>query len=126
MSKTLEYKSILPKIFSLRCWAKNVDSEYLKSRFNQLLSDTGFTVLNFSEHHFPVQGYTSIWLLAESHLAIHTFPQNGWSYVELSGCNEEKTLQFKKLLKETNLEISFEEDKMAVSHPENNNTKSIK
>lgn len=120
MSDKLEYKSLLPQIFSLRCWVKNVDSDYLKISFNQLLELTGFTVLNFSEHHFPVQGFTSIWLLAESHLAIHTFPQNGWSYVELSGCNEEKTHQFKKHIKETDLEISFEAEEMAASRPENN------
>lgn len=126
MSETLKYKSLLPQIFSLRCWTKIVDPATLKIRFNELLKVTGFTVLNFSEHHFPVQGYTSIWLLAESHLAIHTFPQNGWSYIELSGCNEEKTHQFKNYLKDSDLMISFESEELAASLPENNKIKNIK
>ncbi len=126
MSEQLKYKSLLPQIFSLRCWARNVDPVALKVHFDELLSVTGFTVLNFSEHHFPVQGYTSIWLLAESHLAIHTFPQNGWSYIELSGCNEEKTHQFKNQLKRSGLEISFESEKLAASQPENDTSESLK
>lgn len=123
MSDKLEYKSLIPEIFSLRCWARNVDPSFLKIQFNQLLKITGFTVLNFSEHYFPIQGYTSIWLLAESHLAIHTFPQSGWSYIELSGCNEVKTHQFKNHLIATGLEISFEMEEMAASYPEESNIK---
>lgn len=39
------------------------------------------------EHHFEPQGYTAVWLLAESHCALHTFPEENKAYVELSSCN---------------------------------------
>ena len=39
------------------------------------------------EHSFQPQGYTAIWLLAESHFAIHTFPEENKTYIELSSCN---------------------------------------
>ena len=31
--------------------------------------------------------YTKLWLLGESHLALHTFPEENKDYVELSSCN---------------------------------------
>jgi len=115
----IAYKSIPPQIFNLRCWVKEVDPKLLKVAFNKLLAQTGFNVLSFSEHNFPVQGYTAIWLLAESHLAIHTFPQYEWSYVELSGCNKAKTADFKESVYKTGLEVTFEKDAVAASIPTN-------
>lgn len=50
------------------------------------------------EQHFPNGGYTALWLLAESHLAVHTFPESKATYLELSGCNESKTEAFKAAL----------------------------
>jgi S-adenosylmethionine decarboxylase len=65
--------------------------------YEKQLKEAGFTILLFNEHHFPEQGYTCFWLLGESHLAIHTFPESGKSYIELSSCNKEKLEKFKKL-----------------------------
>ncbi len=62
---------------------------------NELLLQSGFTVLNFIEHVFQPQGYTAIWLLAESHLAIHTFPEHNTTFIELCSCSEEKLNIFK-------------------------------
>lgn len=39
---------------------------------------------------FTEEGYTAIWLLGESHFAIHTFPEQGKTYIELTSCNPEK------------------------------------
>ncbi|MTI20537.1 spermidine synthase [Fulvivirga sp. RKSG066] len=118
MLEKLDYKSLSPEIYNLRFWARDISPDLLKETFNKLLSKNEFTVLNFSEHFFPVQGYTAIWLLAESHLAIHTFPQHEWSYIELSGCNAHKTNEFKKSLYNSGLEINFETDQMSLSKPE--------
>ncbi len=57
--------------------------------FDDILRRSGFNVLNVSEHHFQPQGYTALWLLCESHFAVHTFPEFGRSYIELSSCNLE-------------------------------------
>ena len=54
-----------------------------------MLLDSGFKILGFVEHSFEPIGYTGLWLLAESHLAVHTFPERGVTYVELSSCNLE-------------------------------------
>ncbi|MCG8579186.1 MAG: S-adenosylmethionine decarboxylase, partial [Bacteroidales bacterium] len=64
--------------------------------FGEQLKNARFKILNFSDHHFPLNGYTAFWLLAESHLALHTFTDKGWCYIELSSCNKEKALHFKE------------------------------
>jgi S-adenosylmethionine decarboxylase len=84
------------EIFNHRQWIDEVDPVKLKVKFYNLLRDSEFSVLNFQEHYFNPQGWTGLWLLGESHFAIHTFPEEGKSYIELSSCNEEKHLVFIK------------------------------
>lgn len=89
------YKHIEAKIYNHSLWVTETDPEQLKKQFNHALEQSGFTIIQFNEHHFENQGYTCFWLLAESHLAIHTFPESNISYIELSSCNHEKLLHFK-------------------------------
>lgn len=62
--------------------------------FNLLLTVAGFKIINYMEHRFEPQGFTAIWLLAESHFAIHTFPECGSIYIELSSCNLDMFIAF--------------------------------
>jgi len=82
------------KIWNKNGWLNETNSTELKNTFNELLRLSGFDILNFQEHYFVPQGYTAIWLLGESHLAIHTFPESKKSYIELSSCNEDYFLYF--------------------------------
>ncbi|WP_392339880.1 S-adenosylmethionine decarboxylase family protein [Moritella marina] len=75
------------KIYNQRWWLNCCDSEALKGVISVGLEQAGFSVLNFVEHYFQPQGYTSLWLLAESHAAVHTFPEEDKAYVELSSCS---------------------------------------
>jgi len=70
----------------------------LKTQYDDLLKRSGFTILNFVDHFFSPHGYTALWLLGESHFAIHTFPEENKYYIELSSCIEEKYDNFKQLL----------------------------
>lgn len=86
------------RIDSFRTWVQGEEAEKLKSSTEHLIKASGFTILNFMEHHFEPQGYTAIWLLAESHCALHTFPEQGRSYLELSSCNLEMYESFMRLI----------------------------
>lgn len=86
------------EIFNYKTWISETDPIQLVAQMEQLLKVSEYTVLNKMEHHFEPQGYTAVWLLAESHLAIHTFPEGDKTYIELSSCNEQKNNQFIKLL----------------------------
>ena len=65
-----------------------------KEEIESLLTRSGFTILDYMEHRFQPQGFTSIWLLAESHCALHTFPEENKTYVELSSCNVDMFVHF--------------------------------
>jgi len=51
------------------------------------VSATGLTVVGDSFHQFEPQGVTGTVLLAESHLAIHTWPEYGFVTVDVYVCN---------------------------------------
>lgn len=82
------------KIWNKNGWIKETDPTKLKNTFSELLELSGFNILNFQEHYFNPIGWTGLWLLGESHLAIHTFPEEQKSYIELSSCNEEYFFYF--------------------------------
>ncbi len=75
------------RIDNFNTWITEVDPNTLKPLFKEMLLDSGFGILNFMEHHFEPQGWTGLWLLSESHFAVHTFPEEGKTYIELSSCN---------------------------------------
>lgn len=82
------------KIWNYSGWINNTDPNELKNKLSRLLDKAGFTILGEIDHEFQPQGYTKLWLLAESHFAIHTFPEHGATYLELSSCNEDKMYAF--------------------------------
>ena len=66
----------------------------LKTDVESLIITSGFPVLKFVEHVFDPQGYTALWLLAESHCALHTFPEEQKAYLEISSCNSDMYVNF--------------------------------
>lgn len=94
----LDPKIVDAVIYNYKKWIVETTPDILYAQFSTALTTAGYTVLNHIAHHFPVKGYTCLWLLAESHLAIHTFPEKGKSYIELSGCNQEMNSAFERLV----------------------------
>ena len=80
-------------------WVRTSDKDYLKNTFEALLKRSNFNILSFTDYKFEPFGYTALWLLAESHLAVHTFPEQGKAYFELSSCNTDKSASFKNELR---------------------------
>ena len=86
-------------IFEYSSWIPITSPEVLSDTLTKVLSKCQFTILNFIDHKFDPHGYTAIWLLSESHLAVHSFPEKNRSYVQLSSCNRDKYDMFISLLK---------------------------
>lgn len=82
------------KIWNYSAWISETRPRVLFDIFDAKLHAAGFSVIKHLEHYFTPQGYTAIWLLGESHFALHTFPEEGKTYIELSSCNEEKHQKF--------------------------------
>lgn len=67
-------------------WVTETNPAALDKLFTEKLTKAGFNILSKTEKHFEPFGYTSLYLLSESHFAIHTFPEHGETYIELSSC----------------------------------------
>lgn len=78
-------------IYNARFWVSDTDAGVLSQGIGALLAGSGFGVLRFVEHYFEPQGYTCFWLLAESHVAVHTFPEHGRTYIEVTSCNRSRS-----------------------------------
>lgn len=69
-----------------KAWVSEVEPKQLKECLEPLLVSSGFGVCGFVEKYFEPYGYTGVWVLSESHLAVHTFPEQKKTYIELSSC----------------------------------------
>jgi len=61
---------------------EKVLSELLKEAINV----AGATLLNMSSHKFTPQGVTIVALLSESHISIHTWPEDGSAALDVFTC----------------------------------------
>lgn len=87
------------EIFNYQEWVGECIPCVLESFYEYLLKKSGFTIVKQIKHFFDPIGYTTIYLLAESHLAIHTFPEENKTYIELSSCVKSYFIKFKDLHK---------------------------
>jgi S-adenosylmethionine decarboxylase len=85
-------------IFSGVNFNKLNDYDLIKNTSLNLLKSVGFNVLDSMEHKFSPQGYTFVILLAESHFAVHTYPEYNTIYFHLYTCGDkDSTVLFSKL-----------------------------
>ena len=86
------------QMFNFSTWGKETDPKVLKEKYNRFLKESGFCILGEVEHHFKPYGYTLLILLSESHFAIHTFPEEGKCYIEISSCIESPFIILRELI----------------------------
>lgn len=86
------------QIWNFNEWITETDPGTLGKQFEPMLKDAGFHVLQVCVHHFQPYGFTALYLLCESHFAIHTFPEENKTYIELSSCNKQYFDRFVALL----------------------------
>lgn len=83
-------------MYNYNKWIKYEKEEIIVPKLEEMIRRSGFTIINKVEHYFEKQGYTGLWLLAESHFAIHTFPEEDKIYIEISSCVKEYFDRFVK------------------------------
>jgi S-adenosylmethionine decarboxylase len=74
------------QMYNYANWIDETNPTALFDLFMERLNAAGFGVQDVIEKHFEPQGYTALFLLSESHFAIHTFPEGGQTYIELTSC----------------------------------------
>lgn len=67
-------------------WIDESRPDLIHGHIMKLLKAAGFTIISHQFNLFEPFGYTELILLGESHFAIHTFPEENKTYLELSSC----------------------------------------
>lgn len=70
------------------------NDEDMIRKFEDQLTESGFTIFGSLVKKFEPAGITVLWGLCESHLAVHTFPETGIASFQLASCNYEKYRAF--------------------------------
>ena len=72
-----------------RCNSEKLNDEsFLRFTLNRSAKLAKATVLNLINNKFDPQGVTAIALLAESHISIHTWPENNYSAIDIFTCGQ--------------------------------------
>jgi S-adenosylmethionine decarboxylase len=66
------------------------DLDKIKQVLDHICEKYDFSILNKSEHVFEPHGLTILYLLSESHLSVHTFPERKYIAIDLYTCREYK------------------------------------
>lgn len=81
--------SDLVKVYWAEASVNCMDSVKIWQEFLSIANNiTGVTVINSIKHDFPGGGFSGLVLLAESHMAIHTWPELHRAWVELATCGD--------------------------------------
>jgi S-adenosylmethionine decarboxylase len=68
----------------------NLDNvEFLTDVLKTAVQRMGSTVVKIMSHKFSPSGITVIFILAETHIAIHTWPENNYAALDIFICSEE-------------------------------------
>ena len=67
-----------------------LDPAFIEKTLLEALAKDNFTILGIQPHHFTPSGYTVLVLLAESHAAIHTYPEHNALYFSIYSCRGEE------------------------------------
>ena len=62
------------------------DADFLRRAMKKAVDDCGATLINLCVHKFSPYGVTATATLAESHMAIHTWPEHGYLGADLFFC----------------------------------------
>jgi spermidine synthase len=65
------------------------ESKLIEAHMVEAASRAGATVISSTFHHFSPHGVSGVVVIAESHLAIHTWPEYGYAAVDLFTCGDE-------------------------------------
>lgn len=68
--------------------------ERLQTALNLLAKDLKLHVIKKFFHQFEPHGISIVWVIKESHLAIHTWPEYGFLHFDIVSCAKEADLSY--------------------------------
>ncbi len=86
------------------------DLAYVEATLRDAVTAAKATLLHIHLHHFtPNQGISGVAVLAESHISIHTWPENGYAALDVFMCGDAEPQATIEVLRE-----AFTPDRLAV------------
>jgi S-adenosylmethionine decarboxylase len=86
------------------------DLDHVEAALKACVEASGATLLHIHLHHFtPNQGISGVAVLAESHISIHTWPENGYAALDVFMCGDARPHAAIEVLRE-----AFRPDRLAV------------
>jgi S-adenosylmethionine decarboxylase len=79
----------------LELWGcENLNSpEIVEQALREIVDATDVTLLDLRVYPFQPIGVTGVAIVSESHIMIHTWPENGYAAVDIFTCGEERDLK---------------------------------
>jgi len=68
----------------------------IEKQLNKAIADCGGTIVKSTFHEFSPYGVTGVVVIAESHVALHTWPENGIACLDIFSCS--LSLELNKLV----------------------------
>lgn len=65
------------------------DMSLLDTMCMDIIGECGLTVISSQKHQFEPYGVTMLYLLSESHLSIHTWPENNCFAMDVHSCQSD-------------------------------------
>jgi len=67
---------------------QSIDNDYIEKVAQKIISELKLTVVSRSEYLFPTHGgQTKVFILSQSHLIIHTWPEYSSFHLDLMTCS---------------------------------------
>lgn len=80
--------------FEIKCNFEQANSiDWLEKKTDSFLDVLGIKKLETVYHHFHPQGITLVHILSASHIAIHSWPENGYVQADFISCQKDIDLQ---------------------------------
>ena len=89
-----------------------LDGERFRAKCLEMVSASGLTTMDATFHQFEGSGFTGTVVLAESHLAIHTWPERQGLTLDVYVCNysADNSLKARRLYEASGLLVPAEVD----------------
>lgn len=70
----------------------------VKSIVKEIVEESGVNAITSSYHQFKPYGTSGVVFLEESHIAIHTWPEDGYIQMDISTCGDEEKAWYAAML----------------------------
>jgi len=90
-------ESIIAELSLPSTWAK--DSNRLDMEVRRALKAEGYTVVRVLRHNFKPYGSTTVYIIGQSHLAIHTYPEHSRVSLDITVCQRDPLPLYHHLVK---------------------------